>query len=69
MTIILTCEKFRSLYVEFNTELGKSPLFLKEVFNGEVIIHMPFTEIIYTPNHILKDKAFKDHETRNRNFS
>ncbi len=69
MTVILTCDKFHSLYIEFNTELGKSPLFLKEIFNGEVVIHLPFTEIIFTPNHISKRKAHTDHETGNRNFS
>lgn len=65
MTIYLTCASLFSIYIEVNYILGKSPLFLKEKYKAETIIHLPFTLIIFTPYHKLIGKTDDQDEKRN----
>lgn len=65
MTIYLTCGSLFALYIEVDYKLGKSPLFLRERYKKETIIHLPFTTIIFTPRHRRIGKLDNEHETGN----
>ncbi len=39
------------MYVEINFKLGLYPLLKTEKYKNEIIIHGPYSQIIYTPAH------------------
>ncbi len=51
MTLYISYDKFFSIFIEGNRQLGLHPLFSKEYYKDETIIHMPYIQIIYTPTH------------------
>ena len=50
MTIYLTYGSRYSLYIEIKKELRSSPIFTTEQYKREVIINLPYIQIIFTPH-------------------
>lgn len=68
MIFYTTCGSLFSVYIEVNKELGFSPIYLIQRYKTEHIIHLPYTEIIYTPNGKILNKRAKTNEKRNEFF-
>jgi len=66
MTFYITFCNYFAIHFEFNTKFGITPFFSTYYCKNEVIVELPFIQIIYTPLKALAEKTdFKYHEQRN----
>lgn len=49
MVFYLPFFNFFVLYIEFDLRFGKIPYYSKQIFNDEIIINLPYIQIIFTP--------------------
>lgn len=50
MFLYLKLGKTRALTIELKKDFGSKPFFQKKSFHREIIIDIPYSQIIYTPN-------------------
>ena len=60
MIAYMRCRQIFAVYAEISAQLGLKPFFKIERQRGEMILHIPYVEIIFTPSSVLKTEYTKE---------
>ena len=70
MAFYLSFRNFFALYIELNKNFGIKPILSVYANKGEIMIDLPFTQLIYTPSKNLTAQNLKEnHALRNARLS